>query len=107
MNNNGKDEIGSFILAKSKEFDFSHKNIFLMNKLLVGMKEKFKPQLFSKISGATALLFYILRDALEFCGVLVTEKTQKIRIYDNLIFYKNIIDNLERFIDFLSQIDVS
>ena len=46
LNNNGKDEIGSFILAKSKEFDFSHKNIFLMNKLLVGMKEKFKPQLF-------------------------------------------------------------
>ena len=107
MNNNGKDEIGSFILAKSKEFDFSHKNIFLMNKLLVGMKEKFKPQLFSKISEDTALLFFIIREALEFCGVLVTEKTPKIRIYDNLIFYKNIIDNLERFIDFLSQIDVS
>ena len=107
LNNNGKEKIGSFILAKSKDFDFSHKTIYLLNKLLIGIKPNINPAFFSKISGTTGMLIFLIKDALEFCGVLVAKKTPKSRIYDNLVFYKNIIDHLTSFIDFLSKIKVS
>ena len=101
---NGKNKIGSFIFEKSKSFDFSHKNIYTLNKLLVGIKPKLNPGSFSKISGTTGLLIFIVRDALEFAGVLITNKTPKSRIYDNLMYYKNLIEPLTNFIDFLSKI---
>ena len=106
LNFNGKGKIGSFILEKSKDFDFSHKSIYLLNKLLVGKKKKIRPSFFSQISGTTGFLSFIITDALEFCGVLISQKTPKSRIYDNLIFYKNIIDHLTDFIDFLSKINI-
>ena len=44
---NGK--IGAFIFEKAKHFDFSHKRIYLMNRLLVGIRPKIIPTTFSKI----------------------------------------------------------
>ena len=100
---NGK--IGTFIVEKSKNFDFSHKSIYLMNRLLVGIKPKIVPTTFTKVSGTTGLLFFLIKDSLEYCGVLINEKkTQPSRIYDNLIFYKKLIDTLAFYIDFLSKI---
>ncbi len=107
LNNNGKEKIGSFILEKTKNFDFSHKSIYLLNKLLVGIKPNINPAFFSKLSGTTGMLIFIIKEALEFCGVLVSKKTPKSRIYDNLIYYKNMIDHLTNFIDFLSKIKVT
>ena len=107
LNNNGKEKIGSFILAKSKDFDFSHKSIYLLNRLLVGIKPNINPAFFSKLSGTTGMLIFIIKEALEFCGVLVSKKTPKSRIYDNLIYYKNMIDHLTNYIDFLSKIKIS
>ena len=102
---NGK--IGTFILEKSKNFDFSHQSIYLMNRLLVGIKPKFIPTTFTKISGTTGLLFFLIKECLEYCGVLINDKkTQPSRIYDNLIYYKNIIDSLANFVDFLSRLNI-
>ena len=64
---NGK--IGTFIVEKSKNFDFSHKSIYLMNRLLVGIKPKIVPTTFTKISGTTGLLFFVIKESLEYCGV--------------------------------------
>ena len=103
---NGK--IGTFIAEKSKSFDFSHKNIYLMNRLLVGIKPKIIPTTFSKISGTTGLLFFLIKDSLEYCGVLINDKKTPVsRIYDNLMYYKNVIDNLANYIDFLSKLKVN
>jgi hypothetical protein len=100
---NGK--IGTFIAEKIKDFNFSHRNIYLMNRLLVGIKPKIIPTTFSKISGTTGLVFFLIKDSLEYCGVLPNDKkTQPSRIYDNLMYYKNIIDNLANFVDFLSKL---
>ena len=67
-----------------------------MNRLLVGIKPQIKPTTFSKISATTGLLFFLIKESLEYCGVLPNyKKTQPSRIYDNLMYYKNIIENLD------------
>ena len=102
-NSNGK--IGTFILEKCKGITFEHKKIFLLNKLLVGMKKKIIPNYFSKICGTTGLLIFLIKDILEYCGVIVNEKkTQPSRILDNLMYYKKTIENLALVIDYLSGI---
>ena len=101
-------KIGTFILEKSKNFDFSHQSIYLMNRLLVGIKPKFIPTTFTKISGTTGLLFFLIKECLEYCGVLINDKkTQPNRIYDNLIYYKNLTDSLANFIDFISKLKIA
>ena len=107
LNVKGKEKIGSFILEKSKNFDFSHKSIYLLNRLLVGIKPKINPATFSKISGTSGLLFFVVKDALEFSGVLISKKTPINRIYDNLMYYKSIIDPFANYIDYLSNIKVT
>ena len=102
-NSNGK--IGTFILDKMKDITFEHKKIFLLNKLLVGMKKKINPNYFSKICGTTGLLIFLIKETLEYCGVIINDKkTQPARIIDNLMYYKNSIDTLALFIDKLSAI---
>ena len=104
LNEKGKDKIGSFILEKMKQYEFKHKDIYLLNKLLVGIKPKMNPATFSKISGTSGLLFIGIKEMLEYSGILITKKTPINRIYDNLMYYKTIIDPLTNFIDFLSNI---
>ena len=102
-NSNGK--IGSFILDNINNITFEHKKIFFLNKLLLGMKKKIVPNYFSKICGTTGLLVFLIKDTLEYCGVIQNDKkTQPARILDNLLYYKNCIDTIASFIDYLSGI---
>ena len=105
LNTNGGNKIGSFILEKSKSFDFSKNSIYSINKLLVGIKPNFTTAHFSKVNGTTGLLMFIIRDALEYAGIIVTKRTPKSRIYNNLVYYKNLIENLTNFIDYLVNIE--
>ena len=103
--NNSNGKIGTFIVDKFKDITFEHKKIFLLNKILVGIKKNINPTYYSKICGTTGLLIFIIKDALEYCGVIINEKkTQPARIIDNLMYYKNSIDTLAYFIDALSMI---
>ena len=68
------------------------------------MKKKILPNFYSKICSTTGLLIFIIKEALEYCGVIQNEKkTQPSRILDNLLFYKNTIDTLAFFINYLSK----
>ena len=100
-----RSKIGNFILEKTKCIEFSHNKIVLLNKLLVDSKKKINPSYFSKLCGTTGLLVFLIKDALEYCGVIVSEKkTQASRILDNLLYYKNTIETLAKFIDFLANV---
>ena len=103
---NGK--IGTYILKRAENFDFSHQSIYLMNRLIVGIRPKFIPTTFSKLSGTTGLLFFLIKDSLEYAGVLINEKKNPVsRIYDNLLYYKEIIDKMTNYIDFLSKLKLN
>ena len=103
LNDNSGGKIGTFILEKFKKVTFDNKKIVLMDKFLIGLKKKINPNYFSKICGTTGLLIFLLKDALEYCGVIVNEKkTQPARILDNLMYYKNATETLAMFIEYLS-----
>ena len=103
LNNKSGGKIGSFILNKFKIVDFDKKKIVLINKILVGMKKIINPNYFPKICGTTGLLIFLIKDALEYCGVIINEKkTQPARILDNLMYYKNTIETLAQIIEYLS-----
>jgi len=103
INEYSEGKIGTFILKKFNEITFEHKKIVLINKLLSGIKNNFNASYFSKICGTTGLLIFIIRDALEYCGVIINEKkTQHARMLDNLLYYKEVVDTLTNFTDSLS-----
>ena len=103
LNNNSRGKIGSFILDKFKSVTFDKTKIVLMNKFLIGMKKKINPNYFPKICGTTGLLIFLIKDALEYCGVIINDKkTQPARILDNLLYYKNSTENLAQIIEYLS-----
>ena len=103
LNNKSNGKIGSFILDKFKNITFDKQKIVLMNKYLIGMKKKINPNYFPKICGTTGLLIFLIKDALEYCGVIINDKkTQPSRILDNLMYYKNTTETLAQIIEYLS-----
>ena len=103
LNNKSEGKIGSFILEKFKKVTFEKQKIVLMNKFLIGMKKKINPNYFPKICGTTGLLIFLIKDALEYCGVIINDKkTQPARILDNLMYYKNTTETLAQIIEYLS-----
>lgn len=85
----GKDKLGSFFIEKSKDFCFDPENCAKLKAMIEKIKSKIIPSYYSKICGTTGLVVFILKDALEYCGVIVNDKkTQPRRIYDNLLYEK-------------------
>lgn len=95
----GKDKLGSFFIEKSKEFCFEPENCGRLKAMIDKIKSKIIPSYYSKICGTTGLVVFILKDALEYCGVIVNDKkTQPRRIYDNLLYEKQIfIQKIKQF----------
>ena len=93
---NGK--IGDFILSKFEKFNCDSKTIYYIEQIMKGKKDNMSPSYFSKICGSTGLLIFLIKELMEYCGVIVsTKKTQLSRIYQNLKYFKNIIDKLSDF----------
>jgi hypothetical protein len=102
LNSNSNGKIGNFILKKIEECDYNNKTIYYIEKMLKGKKDNITPSYFSKICGSTGLLIFLLRELLEYCGVIISpKKTQISRIYNNLMYYKNIKDTLSGFNKYL------
>ena len=93
---NGK--IGEFIMSKFEKYNCDCKIVYYIEQLMKGKKDNISPSYFSKICGSTGLLIFLIKELLEYCGVIIsTKKTQLSRIYQNLIFFRNIIDKLSEF----------
>ena len=100
---NGKK--GDFIKEISKNFNFDDKNNLLIEKLVFDIKSKIIPSYYSKICATTGLIIFLIKDALEYNGVLaLNKKTQISRLYHNLEYSKFILDKVEKFIQFLSKL---
>ena len=99
LNSNSEGKIGDFIIKKIEECDYSHKVILLIEKMIKGKKEEIIPSNYTKICSSTGLLIFLIRELMEYCGIIIDpKKTQISRIYNNLKFYKNLEDTLSGFI---------
>ena len=99
LNSNSEGKIGDFIIKQIEKCDYSHKAIFFIEKMIKGKKEDITPSNFTKICSSTGLLIFLIRELMEYCGIIIDpKKTQISRIYNNLKFYKNLEDTLSGFI---------
>ena len=77
-------KLGEFLKNESKKFNFNNENIKKLRKLTQNVKDKISPNYYSKVCGTTGLVVFIVKDALEFCGVIVNEKKTPIKSLYNL-----------------------
>lgn len=67
-------KLGSTIQNSITKFDFSSENIFELNRLLGTKLYLINPTSYSNICATTGFIVFIIKDALEYAGLIVTEK---------------------------------
>ena len=83
--NEGNGKTGTLINNLVKVFDFSDNNIYKINKLVEKNNAKIAPAYFSKICATTGLFIFLIKDALEYAGIIYQDKkTPSGRILQNL-----------------------
>lgn len=70
---NGK--LGGYFSLVSDTISFDDSSVFKMNTMSHDNKMKLNPIYFQNISGTVSLISFLIRDALEYCGVLYSDKT--------------------------------
>jgi hypothetical protein len=87
------------------ELDFSLPNLFKINRLIRNNQHKLNPNYFSDLCGATGLITFFLKDALEFIGSILNKNTYQIKIFKNTTMLIEYIDEkLERLNNILDNI---
>ena len=95
-NNNGK--TGEFFKESINNFDFSIKNIYQINKLVYSHKDQLKPSIFSKICGTTGLIIFLIKDTLEYIGILHSlKKNMPYIVIRYLEFIQNMQNKIEKY----------
>ena len=72
-NNNGS--TGEFFKNSIKNFDFSGKNLYQVKKLVSGHEDKIKPSAVSKVCQTTGLIIFMIKDTLEYVGIIDSKKS--------------------------------
>ena len=101
-NNNGK--TGEFFKESINNFDFSIKNIYEIKKIINGNLDKIKPNVFSKICGTTGLLIFLIKDTLEYIGIMHNLKKNAPSIMLKYLEYiEEIQKNIEKYINIIKK----
>lgn len=102
-NNEGK--TGTYIREYISEFDYTEKNIYKLKKLINGNEDKLNPLIYQKICKTTECLFYIIKDALEYCGIIQNDqKTMPSIVVNYLENLQNNINTAKEYIDSLKEL---
>lgn len=103
---NNNNETGSFFEKCIPEFDFSPKNIYKIKRLINGKEDKLKPLIYENICKTTGLIIFIIKDSLEYCGVILNNKKANPKILINYLEYlKGNINKAKDYIDKLKYIN--
>ena len=68
-------------------FDFSSGNLFRLNKNYGNILAKLNPSYFSKICTTTSLFTFLLKDAVEYAGLVFVEKKSQLALVYNTYTY--------------------
>ena len=99
---NDDNKIGYFIKDNISEFNFTNENIYKLKKLTKGYEEKLKPTNYEKICETTTLFTFIIKDALEYCGIIYNkEKNNPGITISYLEFIREKLNDIKEYIDIL------
>lgn len=87
---NGK--LGDFINELLTTVDFSNENLFKLSKLCQDHLSKLTPIYYSKQCSTTGLFIFIVKEALEYGGIIQDKKTSALRIKNNLVNWIEILN---------------
>lgn len=79
--------IGEFIKKEIANLNFSTENIYCISKIVGNDTSKMTSTTYTKYCATTGLLFFCIKDALEYSGIIVDKKTPLIKLM-NLLEYK-------------------
>jgi len=71
------------VTSAASKFDFSCNNVFEIIKLVAESIHKINSSHYAKICSTTAFFVFIVKDALEYAGILPDKKASPILIYRN------------------------
>ena len=95
FNEKGIDKLGTFLVDSTKAFNFEDHNVYLINKLIINKKAKMFPSYYSKICSSTGLIMFLIKDVLEYCGIIFSEKkTPHNRVVNTLLYEKKLLEKV-------------
>ena len=99
-NNEGK--TGTFLKDYISEFDFTSENIYKLELLINGNEDKLKPLNYENICKTTGLVIFMIKDSLEYCGIIKNDKKNMPSIMLNYLIYLQ--NNLNRAKDYIEKL---
>ena len=103
---NMNENLANYVNDIAKKFDFSEKNIVKIKKICKDKNiENINPSYMGKLCGTTGLISFVIKDALEYSGIIEDKKTPPLRIKKNYEYQKEIIDNIEKYISIIKKIE--
>ena len=106
--NNNNNKTGDLFKESINSFDFSARNIYEVKRIIHGKEDKIKPSTFSKICGTTGLILFLIKDTLEYCGVLHNiKKNVPCLLLKYLEFIREMQNKAENYINILKKLNNS
>ena len=95
-------KIGNCIINQVKNFYFDHQTINLIEFTLIGNKNNILNGYYEKLCKTTGLIMPLIKQALEYCGIITSDNKYNPRILDNLKYNLMLINKLDIIINFYS-----
>ena len=105
FNEKGIDKLGTYLVDSTKSFNFEDHNVYLINKLIINRKAKMLPSYYSKICSTTGLIMFLIKDVLEYCGIIFSEKkTPHNRVVNTLLYEKKLLEKISHLKEIVDKI---
>ena len=99
---NNNNQTGTFFINSIQHFDFSPENLYKVKRIIGNKANEIKPTNYSKICGTTGLVIFLIKDALEYCGIIQNDKKNiPSIIYKYLEYLEKIENKVDNYIDML------
>jgi hypothetical protein len=97
--------IGNWFCECIKFFDFSEENVHRVRKILGNQVENMKKSYYDNICETTALFLFLIKDALEYCGIIENiEKSIPGIKYRNLLYLLKIEQRVDKYISYIQSL---
>ena len=101
LDNSDEGKIGNYIINQIKNFCFDHRTINLIEFTLIGNKNNIINGYYEKLCKTTGLLIPLIKQALIYCGIIISDKKNMTsRILDNLKYNQILINKLDNIINY-------